>query len=320
MKNTVRQRSLSTACHLLASFAMLAPLHASDDSKASAIMGSATTSLGDASTPGEGGPPTRTRPEGMPSTKSIDRPHGTFNPGKVPRPAIGTVGKYALHSNSNKVSSLAPALPIPAPRRTTLATAPLTLRSHQGVFDDHQSSSIIARSRSNDSRIPSNHRASSNHSASLTQRDLPAPPVDTTSFRRVEGLDTPNAVQLAAIHTPNPRRAEKTSANTETPSSPQRKPEIVRTTSVPSTIATPKIAQPAPIPQRTLSASTNIPCGSCEDAWSDSAPSFSYYRRPYQFTDIADQQHSSQVTKVTNPYDNRFFETLYTETQIAEFR
>jgi hypothetical protein len=40
---------------------------------------------------------------------------------------------------------------------------------------------------------------------------------------------------------------------------------------------------------------------------------FSYYFRPYQHTDIAKQQNAPFVSTRSNPYDNRWFETLYTE-------
>jgi hypothetical protein len=47
--------------------------------------------------------------------------------------------------------------------------------------------------------------------------------------------------------------------------------------------------------------------------WNGSQYNFSYYFLPYQHTDIATQQNTPFVTSRSNPYDNRWFETIYEE-------
>lgn len=46
-------------------------------------------------------------------------------------------------------------------------------------------------------------------------------------------------------------------------------------------------------------------------ASTENAPSFSYYFHPYQYSDIAAHSGLSQVVKSSNPFDNRFMETIY---------
>ncbi|MDZ4852529.1 MAG: hypothetical protein SGI77_24835 [Pirellulaceae bacterium] len=112
----------------------------------------------------------------------------------------------------------------------------------------------------------------------------------------------------------NPYRVKSNSnGRSSTPIPQAQRPHATFTTSS-SKVVTASYGEPirmqhaAPAVEYEISTVPSTCNGSID---SGSQHDFPYYFRPYQHTDIAKHQSASFITTPSNPYDNRFFESIY---------
>lgn len=226
----------------------------------------------------------------------------TSNPGKVPRPAMGTVGKPSAHSIPSET----------LPSRFSVTSGSQTLTASRAVnAQPVRQRPLLASERidvasgvstpSMDRHSPG--RVNASHTSSLQRPMKSRDSAHTLRSRDADGrmhaIDGDNVVQASGLKTQTDGLTASALVSVmQTNRSPlQPNPHRVKTLTVPE------------ITLGSCQSSASVD-STCDDSVRE-PDSFSYYYRPYQFTDVVGQQTRLPNVQATNPYDNRFFESIY---------